>query len=518
MRRHWVPLLTSEDPAQQFDFRKPPSTFDAFTEALASHSGQIKLAVYSAPFIATTLIFYNLWTTAETERRIKERIATNAAFSASDFIYKTFGNAAGQIEMQPTFKQALLTEARSTLNELNGIAASTETIRLRGVAAVLIEQSALDTASGRSVEGKVSATEAVEILRQLYSSSSDPDVLFDLATAHDRLGVAHAKNDEYEAAIEAFGEGTKLLRTLVRSSAPNEKLLKNIAASEENLSLMHAANRSLNDAVEAITAARKVRMDLTAMYPGRPDLQIDLARCSLERGQLLLTRGDLVEAKKEQDDVVVAAKGLPASIDLWLLLANVHQRIGEVEEKLRDKAPLLPSSNEEAHFREAFAILRKITEVQSDRPDIVSSFAGSTINLGFMLGHSGRAQEALSLYRDSLPYVGAVKDDHEIARLQARLHAALGDVKRDIGDLDAAHSEYRIAVDLLETLKRAGLGNSLWRADLLVAYRRAADIAFKLCDIPQSANCKKTEAWDLTERKTSLLGSTASKSTADREA
>ena len=53
MRRHWVPLLTSERRAPVFDLRPPPTTLDSFTEKLSTHAGLIKLA-REAPPISTS--------------------------------------------------------------------------------------------------------------------------------------------------------------------------------------------------------------------------------------------------------------------------------------------------------------------------------------------------------------------------------------------------------------------------------------------------------------------------------
>jgi pimeloyl-ACP methyl ester carboxylesterase len=68
--QHWVPLLTSEHPAPAFDFREPPTTFDVFLERLATHAGLIKLAVCVSPFVVLWVVYFNLYTTAEQQRKI----------------------------------------------------------------------------------------------------------------------------------------------------------------------------------------------------------------------------------------------------------------------------------------------------------------------------------------------------------------------------------------------------------------------------------------------------------------
>ncbi|SFM08768.1 WD40 repeat [Bradyrhizobium sp. NFR13] len=72
LRKHWVPLLTSEDPAPVFDSRAKPTGFDLSVEKLATHAGLIKLAIYLTPFIGLWLVYSNLYLQAETARVVAE--------------------------------------------------------------------------------------------------------------------------------------------------------------------------------------------------------------------------------------------------------------------------------------------------------------------------------------------------------------------------------------------------------------------------------------------------------------
>jgi hypothetical protein len=64
MRQHWVPVLTSD---QQPVPTGPPDTKKGLLTFLLQNSEPIKVAIYTAPFIVLTLVFYGLWTRAEAE-------------------------------------------------------------------------------------------------------------------------------------------------------------------------------------------------------------------------------------------------------------------------------------------------------------------------------------------------------------------------------------------------------------------------------------------------------------------
>jgi tetratricopeptide (TPR) repeat protein len=522
MRRHWAPLLITDGPAPAFDFRKPPTTLDTFTEGLATYSGQIKFAAYATPLVVIASVFYGLWVNAETQRQVKERVAENAAYTASNFIYKTFGNSSGQIEMRPAFKQMLLSEAKSALNELDGVAPTADTVRQRGLAAVLIEQSALNTDRGKSTDGVADATRAIEILKNLGKNrESYAEIQFDLATAYDRLGAATMKNEDYLAAIDAINESAALLQQLIASGTTTEKLLKNLAANKEKLGSIYAADHSLDRASESFAASCELRSRLTRMFADRVDLKLDLGRCYLETGQILLMKEKLGEAQADLEQGLAITERLPARIDVLLLLARTHQRLGELDEK-RAAASSGEGPNWEAHYRRALEIIKSITMVESDRPDVTGSYTEVVTNLGFLLARTGRAAEAKSLYQDCLMYVdtGAVANI-DLSVMKARMRIAIGDIERDAGNLVLARTDYYEAIKGLERFEASHLASALWRTNLLNAYRRASDASFKICDEPQPSadgECRYTEPWQIASRRSRLAGSIPRLSELQREA
>jgi tetratricopeptide (TPR) repeat protein len=509
MRRYWLPLLTNNGPALGFDFREPPTSFDAFTEGLATHSGRIKLAVYLTPLIVTSAIFYRLWINADTQRHLKEQVAERAAYTTSDFIYKTFGNSAGEIEMRPSFKQILLDQAHSALDGLDGISKIIEPVRQRGLAAVLIEQSTLNTDRDSSSAGVSTAESAIEILSGLRSTRPlDTEIQFDLATAYDRLAAAYLKNEERAAAVNALNKGSELLQHLAGRNPLTEKLLKNIAANKEKLGSILVASQSLGLARVAFSESCKLRSNLTALFAGRPDLQLDLMRCHLEVGQVLRSQGKPEDALTELQAILSIGKRIPASVDALLFLARAHLRLGELHE-IPGSSSEAAQSDLEDHYRKAFNIIKSIIAVQSGRLDVAASYAEATLNMGYLLASTKRNSEAMSLYHDYMRYIREDRStSNELSRLNARVKVAIGDVEREAGNLDLARADYSEAITDLEKLRWAHLASSLWRPDLLSAYRRASDISFAICDTspPNSRGiCMEGDAWQIANRRSELM-------------
>jgi hypothetical protein len=66
MRRHWVPLLTTDGETELVDMRET-SALTGIKLTLLNNAEPIKIAVYAAPFVAIALVFRSLYLTAERE-------------------------------------------------------------------------------------------------------------------------------------------------------------------------------------------------------------------------------------------------------------------------------------------------------------------------------------------------------------------------------------------------------------------------------------------------------------------
>ena len=98
MERHWVPLLVSNDPINDFDHRRS-SAFEGFVTWLADNAEPVKLTVYAAPFIVLTWWIFGLYVHAE-QRRVEAERQRDLAYTTE---LKFFAKLAQQtLQSDPT--------------------------------------------------------------------------------------------------------------------------------------------------------------------------------------------------------------------------------------------------------------------------------------------------------------------------------------------------------------------------------------------------------------------------------
>jgi WD40 repeat protein len=72
MREHWLPLLTSDGPVREFDFRKP-SRFEGLVQILGNNAEPIKLTLYIAPFTLLSIWIFGMYVDAKEQKEIAEQ-------------------------------------------------------------------------------------------------------------------------------------------------------------------------------------------------------------------------------------------------------------------------------------------------------------------------------------------------------------------------------------------------------------------------------------------------------------
>jgi WD40 repeat protein len=72
MREYWLPLLATDEPVREFDFRKP-SRFDDVVQIIANNAEPIKLAVYVAPFALISIWILGMYVDANNQRQLAEK-------------------------------------------------------------------------------------------------------------------------------------------------------------------------------------------------------------------------------------------------------------------------------------------------------------------------------------------------------------------------------------------------------------------------------------------------------------
>jgi tetratricopeptide (TPR) repeat protein len=496
-----------DHPCPSFDFRSPPTTWQAALETLATHAGQIKLFLYLTPLAIVSLVYYSLYIKADEQRRIKESVAENSAYTASSFIYGIFGRAARQIEMPPELKKSLLSEAKNLLTELAGIGTAVEIVRRRGLAAVLIEQSALAESKGNASEAGRDALAAIEILTQL--SSTEPvaaEVQFDLATAYDRLGDSLIGKEQHKSAFDAFKRSQDILQALLPLEIPSEKLKGNLTATTEKLANLYVDFRLLPEAEALFRSSCKVHSELS-LEKGRSDLRLNVARCHKQIGQVLMMQQKYQAASIELDAAMDINKQAPRTTAALLDLAETYQRVGDLRERMDEGQSNNDMGKWEHYFRQAFEITKTVRSVESNRAEVASAYASAVINLGFLLTKTNRSKDAVPLYEDASEYIGtAFEEVPDLIRLRARIMTAMGDAERNAENLLGAREKYALAAKLLEGLSTAFIAPTLWRRDLMDVYRRGASASFNICEYPHvpTSACVRSEAWDLARRRTEL--------------
>ena len=92
MERHWVPLLLSNAPIDDFDHRRS-SALEGFVTWLADNAEPVKLTVYAAPFVVLTWWIFGLYVNAEQRRVEAERQRDLAYTTESKFFAKLLSRA-----------------------------------------------------------------------------------------------------------------------------------------------------------------------------------------------------------------------------------------------------------------------------------------------------------------------------------------------------------------------------------------------------------------------------------------
>jgi WD40 repeat protein len=74
MRAKWVPLLTTEQPPERYDERRPAGALRGLQLFLLNNAEPVKVTVYLSPLVALFLVYYNLYWQAETARKEQHRL------------------------------------------------------------------------------------------------------------------------------------------------------------------------------------------------------------------------------------------------------------------------------------------------------------------------------------------------------------------------------------------------------------------------------------------------------------
>jgi tetratricopeptide (TPR) repeat protein len=461
-------------------------SFDA-TRQRTKRQRLLAIAVTVLTVVAGVAIWQ--WVAAVYAKQRTEFVAEGAAFTTSKFIYRLFGEGSRGIDIPGDLKLSLLDEAEKALSDLKEVGGRAEVLRKRGLAAVAVEKSAIYLANGSANKAIDSSQQSVDILRNLADlGPPDADLEIDLAAAYDRLGDARVALEDSQSARDSYQYSRDVLLNLAE---PTEQAFKNLASSYEKLSTVSSSDTEAESFLMASFRIReKLVQDGNAPYLSR----LEFARVHRQLGQVLLLEDKTRQAEVHFMESLNILTTINPARYRWIDEAESYQGLADVSEKLNQR------DNWIEHCRQA---LSRSANAISDRPDdvaVAGAFLSNSINLGYALSKNGYFEDAATVYASALDKLRgkeAFEKVPQFVRLDARLHASIGDELRDSGKVDEARQEYSTALRKLEFLFDIGAPPSVWRQELLDISRRGADVAFLKADY--------IEAVRLTQRRASIV-------------
>ena len=138
------------------------------------------------------------------------------------------------------------------------------------------------------------------------------------------------------------------------------------------------------------------------------------------------------------------------------------------------------SSEAEAEFRKALAILQKLADDNPAVTQFRSDLAGSHNNLGWLLQQTGKSSEAEAEYRKALAIQQKLADDNpavtEFRSDLAVSHNNLGNLLSDTGKSSEAEAEYRKALAIQQKLADDNPAVTDFRSRLAVSHNNLGNL------------------------------------------
>jgi tetratricopeptide (TPR) repeat protein len=210
----------------------------------------------------------------------------------------------------------------------------------------------------------------------------------------------------------------------------------------------------LHEAEQDFDQALRIRKQLAADVPSRPEFRQDLANSHYNRGFLLRATGRLEEAEKDLDQALRIRKQLaadfPSHPEFRQDLANSHKSRGIL---LRATGQL---KGAEQDFDQAMSILKQLTADFPSRTEFRQDLAMSHHNRGTLLIITGRLKEgkqdldqAVSLFKQ---LTADFPSRPELRHQLAASHNSRGVLLKETGRLKEAEQDYDQALSIYKQL------------------------------------------------------------------
>jgi tetratricopeptide (TPR) repeat protein len=202
--------------------------------------------------------------------------------------------------------------------------------------------------AGMIMESLESAREGLSLdERRLARNESNNAIRADVATGHGRVGIAHLRLGDPEAALEHLRQRVSLARRLVDADPGNVAFRRGFSTAQLQLGQALARAGDTSAAIREQQVSLDVRRALADQDPTDRQAQIDVMFANLEIGQTLTRSGDLTGAVEKLRAAVRYCETLteadPDYVFYRLSLASASTRLSHVlnaQGLAREAAPL----------------------------------------------------------------------------------------------------------------------------------------------------------------------------------
>jgi tetratricopeptide (TPR) repeat protein len=237
---------------------------------------------------------------------------------------------------------------------------------------------------------------------------------------HTMLGDVHAAREEHDAAMAAYAEAQREVKSLVEREPGNAGFKRDLSVTCDRIGDMHVANGRLDAALESYRQSLEIAEALAKLDPQNPIWQHDLSVSHDRIGEILDQKGDRDEALESFRRGLAIAEALTSrdgdNVQWQWDLSVSHDRIGDIL--------IAQGKLEEAlqSYRRGMTIAEALAKRDPGHAGWQRDLAVSYHKIGSLeaIGNPGEARELLEKGRAIIARLAG------IAARQAQWHSDLG--------------------------------------------------------------------------------------------
>jgi serine/threonine-protein kinase len=305
----------------------------------------------------------------------------------------------------------------------------------------------------------------------LNEKSTDPALRKETGLAYKRMGDVSRLLEQYDQALNAYGEATALLGQLADDFPARPEYRQELATCHNfQGEVLRQASRP-REAGAAYKQALRLQEQLAAEYPAELAYQQDLARTYYNQGILFKEDNHAGEAEaaflRAIETLQQLVKDNPAEPKYQQHLARSYLNLG----------PVLRATNRpqlaQERYNQAIALLTKLAQAYPDNPDYRHEVGVCFLNLGNLLADSNR-QEADKAYAEARQrFQDLARDFPRVPIYRQKLanfYNSLGSLRARTGDLAGASAAWEEALALFDKLAAERPNVPAHQADLALVY------------------------------------------------